>query len=105
MPAADRVAAVRRDRLFGDVGGEYVLGNGVEQPVLIPEQPVNGRRLHAGRHGDGTGGDGRRARAGQVLAPDPDHGQRPGQAGTGVPGGNHHRAVRKNGEISRTDPR
>src|SRR5580698_11431534 len=57
----DRVAAVRRDRLIGDVDGKYVLGNGVEQPVLVPEQPIDGRRLHAGRLSDGTGGDGGRA--------------------------------------------
>jgi NAD(P)H dehydrogenase (quinone) len=34
----DRVVAVRLERLIGDIGRKYVLGNGVEQPVLVPEQ-------------------------------------------------------------------
>jgi hypothetical protein len=43
-----RVAGVLDECLFGDVGGEYVLGDGVEQRVLVLEESVDGRRLHAG---------------------------------------------------------
>jgi hypothetical protein len=57
----ERVAADRRERLIGGIDGKYMLGNGVEQPVLVSEQPVDGRRLHAGRQGNGTRGDGGRA--------------------------------------------
>ncbi|GII34338.1 hypothetical protein Pmi06nite_77800 [Planotetraspora mira] len=34
-----------------------MFGNGVEQRVLVLEEPIDGRRLHADRLRDRTGGD------------------------------------------------
>ena len=44
-----------------DEGVHDVLGDGLEQAVLVPEQPVDRRGLHAGGLGDPAGGDGRQA--------------------------------------------
>ena len=57
----DRVR-VRCARGFaGDVVGQAVLGDRVEEPALVPEEPVDGGCLHAGGSGD-------RARGRRVAA-------------------------------------
>jgi len=61
----DRVGA--RDPLVGQVGLEPVLGDGVEQPHLVAEQPVDRGRLDARRGGHRAGGDGLPPAPGQQL--------------------------------------
>jgi hypothetical protein len=57
LKICNRVAAVLDECLPGDVGGEDVFGNGVEQRILVLEEPIDGRRLRAGRLRDRTGRD------------------------------------------------
>ena len=63
----DGVRRVVVDVLGRQERGEAVLGHRVEQPLLVAEQPVDGRRLQAGRDRDPAGGDRVAALAGQQV--------------------------------------
>jgi hypothetical protein len=59
--------AVLDECLSDDVGGEDMLGDGVEQCVLVLEERVDGRRLHDCRAGGLAGADDIGAAVGKVI--------------------------------------
>ena len=62
-----RVAGGGPDRLLREVGPEAVLGDRVEQAVLVAEQPVDRRRLDTGARGDRAGRHGVPATRGEQV--------------------------------------
>jgi hypothetical protein len=75
--ALHRVAVHAGGRFARQVAGEAVLDDGVEQAVLVAEEPVDRGRLHAGRERDRARGDRLRPFGGQQLRGDLDE-LRPG---------------------------
>jgi len=68
VPAAwSRIGAGIDGWLAGYVAREPVLGNGVEQPALVAEEPVDGGRLHASGERHRAGGHRVRPLGGQQL--------------------------------------
>ncbi|WP_261569499.1 hypothetical protein [Frankia gtarii] len=57
----ERVVAVLGAGSPGDARGEHVLGDGIEQAVLVAEDAVDRRRLHISLGGDRSRGDRLRA--------------------------------------------
>ena len=66
----DRIGIRVHGVFTGRVAHESVLGDGLEQPALVAEQPVDGGSLHAGRERDRAGGHRLRPLGGEQVGGD-----------------------------------
>ena len=51
----DRIGVRLESDLFVHIGREHIFGDRIQQPRHVPEQPIDRRRLHAGRCRHRTG--------------------------------------------------